>query len=238
MADHKAEFLQRLKSLGNPARVPGVAKFFQAYPGGYGEGDSFYAISVPDQRRVTKEFAKLLSLNEIAETLRHPVHEVRLTTLMLMVHRFERSKDAGEKEALVRIYTGNADYVNNWDLVDSSAHKILGAWLMDKPRDLLYEWALTDHLWKQRISIIATHWFIRNRQFEDTFRIAEILLNHRHDLIHKGVGWMLREAGNLDYEAEYAFLAKHYKTMPRTMLRYAIEKFEEPVRQGFLKGTI
>jgi 3-methyladenine DNA glycosylase AlkD len=156
----------------------------------------------------------------------------------MLVLRFEKSKDSNEKDAVAGIYMSHLEYVNNWDLVDASAHHILGAWLLDKPHDYLFKLADSNHLWKQRVAVIATHWFIRNRQFCTTLKLSEKLLHHKHDLIHKAVGWMLREIGNLDYQAEYDFLLRHYKTMPRTMLRYAIEKFDEPVRQRFLKGTI
>lgn len=132
----------------------------------------------------------------------------------------------------------NLEHVNNWDLVDTSADKILGAYLFDKNRSILYELAKTNHLWSQRIAIIATLYFIRHNQFSDTLEIAKILLNHHHDLIHKAVGWMLREVGNRDFETEFEFLKAHYKQMPRTMLRYAIEKFEPELRQKFLTGSI
>jgi 3-methyladenine DNA glycosylase AlkD len=232
------DFLAQMKSLGNPAKAVGAMKFFQAYHGGYGEGDSFYGITVPEQRKLTKVFYELLNLEELAGLLKSPVHEIRLTTLMMLVLRFEKSKDSNEKDAVAGIYMSHLEYVNNWDLVDASAHHILGAWLLDKPHDYLFKLADSNHLWKQRVAVIATHWFIRNRQFCTTLKLSEKLLHHKHDLIHKAVGWMLREIGNLDYQAEYDFLLRHYKTMPRTMLRYAIEKFDEPVRQRFLKGTI
>jgi len=232
------EFMQTIKSAGNPARVPALAKFFQAYPGGYGESDTFYAISVPEQRKLSKTYYKLLSLEELSTLLTNPVHEIRLTTLMMLVLRFRKSKDPREQEAIVQIYLSHMDYVNNWDLVDCSAHHILGPWFLDKPHDILFELADRNHLWSQRIAVIATFHFIRQKQYKTTLKLAEKLLHYKHDLIHKAIGWMLREIGNRDYQTEYNFLIKHYKTMPRTMLRYAIEKFEEPVRQGFLKGTI
>lgn len=135
-------------------------------------------------------------------------------------------------------YLNNIPYINNWDLVDSSADKILGPYFFEQEKDLLYTLAHSDHLWKQRIAIITTFHFIRNGQFNDTFNIAKILLKNKHDLIHKAVGWMLREIGNRDFEAELNFLKDHYREMPRTMLRYAIERFEEGLRQQFLKGLI
>jgi 3-methyladenine DNA glycosylase AlkD len=156
----------------------------------------------------------------------------------MMVLKYQKSKSQSEKNDIVDVYLRNIERVNNWDLVDSSAHLILGAHLMNSDRQLLYNFAQSENLWVQRISIIATLYFIRNNQFDDTLRLSEILLNHRHDLIHKAVGWMLREVGKRDYEVEYRFLVKHYRSMPRTMLRYAIERFPEEVRQAFLKGNI
>lgn len=238
MFKHLQELYSQFEELRNPRKAEGAYKFFQAYPGGYGEGDSFYGLTVPQQRTLCKTYYKLLSLEELQTMLKHPVHEFRLTALMMLVMRMQRSKDPVEKDAIANLYLNHLDYVNNWDLVDASAHYILGSWIMDKPHDILFHLAEEDHLWKQRVAVVATHYFIRHSQFETTFKLAEKLIHHKHDLIHKAVGWMLREAGNLDYNAEYEFLRKHYGKMPRTMLRYAIEKFYEPVRQDFLKGRI
>ena len=155
-----------------------------------------------------------------------------------MINKFERSKPGEEQKAIVDLYVKNIKAVNNWDLVDSSAHRILGSYLEDKNKSLLYEFADSGDLWKQRIAVITTFHFIRNGQYSDTLKIAEILLDHKHDLIHKAVGWMLREVGKRDFETEYDFLRKNYKNMPRTMLRYAIEKFDEKLRKQFLYGEI
>jgi 3-methyladenine DNA glycosylase AlkD len=238
MSKHSEAFVEQIIALGNPAHVAGKAKFYQAYPGGYGEGDQFLSISVPEQRTLSKAFYKLLTFEELAKLLESPFHEIRLTKLMMLVLRFEKSKDSLEKQAIVNIYLSHMDYVNNWDLVDSSAHYILGPWLLDKSHDILFKLADENHLWKQRIAVLTTFHFIKKGQYKTTLRLAEKLLTHKHDLIHKAVGWMLREIGNRDYQAEYGFLKKHYKQMPRTMLRYAIEKFDEEVRQSFLKGLI
>lgn len=238
MPKYIKEFKQRIEAMRNPQRAIGAAKFFQSHPGGYGEGDCFYGMMVPDQKALAKEFYQLLTLDELAELLEDPVHDIRITSLMMMVKRFEKSRDEAEKEALVNIYLSHTDYINNWDLVDTSAHYILGPWLMDRSHAILFELAERNHLWSQRIAMIASFHFIRQGQFKTSLKLAEKLLHHKHDLIHKAVGWMLREIGNRDYQTEYDFLLKHYKTMPRTMLRYAIEKFDEPVRQAFLKGQI
>jgi 3-methyladenine DNA glycosylase AlkD len=222
----------------NKRGVEGLYKFFQAFPGGYGEGDEFIGVTVPSQRAVAKKFYQQISLTEVESLLNEPIHEYRLTALFMMVLKYQKSKSQSEKNDIVDVYLRNIERVNNWDLVDSSAHLILGAHLMNSDRQLLYNFAQSENLWVQRISIIATLYFIRNNQFDDTLRLSEILLNHRHDLIHKAVGWMLREVGKRDYEVEYRFLVKHYRSMPRTMLRYAIERFPEEVRQAFLKGNI
>ncbi len=231
-------FLDDLYALRNPLKASSALGFFQCGKGGYGAGDLFWGLTVPQQRAVCKTHYKLLSLKDITALLKHEIHEVRLSTLMIMVMRYQKCKDEPSRKALVDIYLASFKYINNWDLVDSSAHQILGAWLVDKDWSCLIEMARSEHLWTQRIAMIATHGFIRKGLFEPTLCFAEILLHHKHDLIHKAVGWMLREMGLVDYQTEYNFLLKHYKTMPRTMLRYAIEKFEEPVRQGFLKAKL
>ena len=215
-----------------------LPRFFQAFKGGYGEGDQFLGISVPSQRKVAKKYYKKISLKEIEDMLKEPIHEYRLTALLMLVYKFEKTKDEWERKAIVDTYLNNLRSVNNWDLVDSSAPNILGAFLYDKDKSLLYDMARTSDLWKQRIAILSTFYFIKQGKFDDTLKIAEILLTHEHDLIHKAVGWMLREIGKKDFQTEYYFLKENYKAMPRTMLRYAIERFEPELRQKFLKGLI
>jgi 3-methyladenine DNA glycosylase AlkD len=227
-----------LNGFGDNKKGAGLSKFFQAFPGGYGEGDTFIGVTVPNQRLVSKKFYKEISIKEIEVLLHEPIHEYRLTAIFMLVLKYQKTKDEKIKQEIVDCYSTNIERVNNWDLVDSSAHLILGPHLMNRDRSILYEYAKSTNLWVQRISIIATYHFIRNKQFDDTLKISEILLNHKHDLIHKAVGWMLREVGNRNYQVEFDFLKKHYKKMPRTMLRYAIEKLPEDVRQGFLKGEV
>ena len=169
--------------------------------------------------------------------LRPPVHEERLLAIIILVEQLKRA-GATERKPIYDLYLANTEYVKNWDLVDASAHYIVGAHLRDSSRRPLYRLAKSKSLWERRISIIATFWFIKNDDFDDALDIAELLLDDREDLIHKAVGWMLREVGNRDREAEEAFLKSHYKDMPRTMLRYAIEKFPESRRQAYLKGTV
>lgn len=215
-----------------------LPKFFKAIPGGYGEGDQFLGVKVPDQRKIAKQFWKAISKKELVKLLHDPIHEVRLSAVFMLVLKYERAKTPHDKEKWVNVYLNNLEGINNWDLVDSSAHQILGSWLWDKPRGLLVEFANSNDLWKQRIAMVATYHFIKEDDFDTTLQVAEILLHHHHDLIHKAVGWMLREAGNRNREVEEAFLKQHYQTMPRTALRYAIEKFPEDLRKAYLKDEI
>lgn len=218
---------RRLKSL----------RYFKTGKGEYGEGDVFIGITNIDLKSCIKPYIMELFLKEIKELLNSKEHEFRLAALYIMVKRFQ--KNPSEQEQIVNLYIKNTDYVNNWDLVDSSAHYILGPWLENRNRSLLYDFAKSGNLWKERIAIMSTFHFIKkNRDFKDTLKIIEILLNHKHDLIHKAAGWMLREIGKISMETEVEFLNSHYKTMPRTMLRYAIEKFPESLRQDYLKGRI
>jgi 3-methyladenine DNA glycosylase AlkD len=229
---------RELAGAANAEKAKSMEKYFQAKPGGYGEGDTFLGITVPKQREIAKKHYKQIRIAEIMEMLKQPIHEYRLTAIFMLVLKFQKAKDAQLKNEIEQLYLKHLNYVNNWDLVDSSAHHILGPQLMHKDKELLYTLANDNNLWKQRVAIIATLHFIREQHFDDTLRIAEMLLNHKHDLIHKAVGWMLREVGNKNFDVEYQFLAKHYKQMPRTMLRYAIEKFPEDLRQKFLKGLV
>ncbi|MFC1727052.1 DNA alkylation repair protein [Patescibacteria group bacterium] len=235
MTDFKtaSEVRNRLAQLRSPQKAKDLGRFFKTGPGEYGEGDVFWGLTVPQQRLVAKKFIDL-PLVEIKRLLGDKVHEVRLTSLLILVSKFQK---AGEKErqAIVDLYLKNTRFVNNWDLVDLSAPRILGAYLLDRDRSLLYKLAKSKNLWEKRISVLATFAFIREKQFRDSLKISEILLNDNHDLIHKAVGWMLREVGKQDQAIEEKFLKKHYRKMPRTMLRYAIERFEEKKRQFYLK---
>lgn len=227
-----------LQQYADKEKAAFLPKFFQAYPGGYGAGDEFIGVSVPNQRKVAKKYYKQVPLDIVEQLLHEPVHEYRLTALFILVYKYEKLTTEPERKAIVDLYMANTAYINNWDLVDSSADKILGAYLLDKEKDILYKFANSNDLWKQRIAVIATFHFIKHNRYNDTLKMAVILLTHKHDLIHKAVGWMLREIGNRDFEVEFNFLKVYYKQMPRTMLRYAIEKFEEVLRQQFLKGLV
>ena len=227
-----------LEKYADPVKAESSLKFFQAYPGGYGEGDCFIGVKVPDQRKVAKAFYKIISATEVETLLQDVIHEYRLTALFILTYKYAKATTEQEKQEIVQVYLRNLSWVNNWDLVDSSAEKILGPYFIDKDKTLLYELADTGELWKQRVAIISTFHFIRNGQFEDALQLSERLLFHKHDLIHKAVGWMLREIGNRDLAAEEEFLKKHYKAMPRTMLRYAIEKFDPEKRKRYLQGNV
>ena len=225
-----------LRARADQKRIPILQSFFKTGPGQYAEGDVFIGVTVPDLRRTCRECADA-SRADIMRLLHSRVHEERLLALLLMTEAFKRA-DAAGKRAIFDQYLANTAYINNWDLVDSSAAAIVGGWLSDRSRRPLHRLARSSSLWERRIAIIATHYFIRNGEVEETFRVADILLHDEHDLIHKAVGWMLREAGKRDPAAERGFLSTRYKTMPRTMLRYAIERFPARERQAYLRGTI
>ena len=230
------KLLQEMLLKENPSQVEGLSRFFKTGPGQYGEGDIFLGIKVPTTRAVVKSCWKELTLNDLEECVTNPYHEVRLAALLALVEMFSHSKkDKAFQKECVDFYLSHTDRINNWDLVDLSCYPLLGEWLLDKDRTLLYDLARDGKtIWEQRIGMVSTMTFIRHGQLGDTFSIAGILLHHSHDLIHKAVGWLLREAGKKDEVALTEFLKSRYKTMPRTMLRYAIEKFPEEKRAVFL----
>lgn len=228
------QIIKELKFASDKEKALFFPRFFKTGKGEYGEGDMFLGVTVPELRKITKKYWKEADIKDLEILIASPYHEVRLVSLFILVNKFEKSKTELEKKQWVDFYLSNRKHVNNWDLVDSSAPKILGEWLYDKDRNLLYDFANSHNLWDQRIAIMSTFYFIRKMDFEDTLKLSEILLSHKHDLIHKAVGWMLREVGNRDYQTEYDFLKKHYKKMPRTMLRYAIEKFDPEVKKMFM----
>ena len=234
--DQVATLQQTLHDLGDPEGAAHAQRFFKTGPGEYGEGDVFRGIRVPVLRKLVKEQDDL-ALDAIERLLHARFHEDRLLALLILVRRYVRGDEA-TKQAVYDLYLRNTAYINNWDLVDSSAPQIVGRHLLERPRDLLYAFVESDNLWERRIAVIATFAFIRQNDFEDTLKLSALLLGDDEDLIHKAVGWMLREVGKRYLEAEEAFLRVHYQQMPRTMLRYAIEKFPEPKRQAYLKGAI
>lgn len=230
------EIRKEILSNKYPSQAIILQRFFKTGKGEYGEGDIFYGIKVPVQRKISKQF-KDLPFADLKILINSKVHEERLIAAFIIVEQFQKGDEKKQKAAF-NFYIKNRKGINNWDLVDLSAPKIVGQYLTDKDKKLLYKFANSKNLWEKRIAILSTFTFIRQHWFEDTFNISEILMHDEHDLIHKAVGWMLREVGNRDIEAEEEFLKKYYKTMPRTMLRYAIEKFPERKRLEYLRGKI
>lgn len=232
-----ADVRNELARLADPHRAEGVSRYLQMVPGGYGEGDRAIGVSVPEQRRVAGRYWRDLSLAETAMLLTSSVHEERLTSLFILVRKFTRGGEE-ERGRIFSMVLANTDHINNWDLVDSSAPYIVGPWLIDKDRSVLDRLAESSLVWDRRIAIMATLAFIKAGDFDWTLRLSERLLRDPHDLVHKAVGWMLREVGNRDRAAEEEFLARRYRVMPRVMLRYAIEKFEPQHRREYLSGAI
>jgi 3-methyladenine DNA glycosylase AlkD len=255
--------LTNMLAKADPSQVEGLARFFKTGPGQYGYGDKFLGIKVPVTREVVKDCWKSVSFENLEECMTSEFHEVRLAALLALVEIFKYAKrfpvksgmttESNLQQKCVDFYLSHTEYINNWDLVDLSCYPLLGVWLLDKDRSMLYDLARNGKtMWEQRIGMVSTMTFVRHGQLNDTFAIADILLHHPHDLIHKAVGWLLREAGKKDKSALEAYLKGadpsethgqaggdvRYLTMPRTMLRYAIEKFPEPERQAYLHGQM
>ncbi|MDT3696429.1 MAG: DNA alkylation repair protein [Ignavibacterium sp.] len=230
------EIRRTIKKQANPKQAVILQKFFKTAKGEYGEGDIFYGIKVPIQRTIAKQFRDL-SFTDLKSLINSKIHEERLIAAFILVDQYKNG-DEKKRKLVFNFYLKNRKGINNWDLVDLSAPQIIGEHLLDKEKSLLYKFALSKDLWEKRIAVLSTFTFIRNHFFEDTLNICEILLNDKHDLIHKAAGWMLREVGKRDLAAEEEFLKKYYKDMPRTMLRYAIEKFPEKKRKAYLEGNI
>ena len=234
--------MENLKSAifaaADPAQVPGLSRFFKTGPGEYGFGDKFLGIKVPVTRSIVKQCWQGTSFQELEECIASEYHELRLAALLALVQIFAHAKkDPALQRRCIDFYLSHTDRINNWDLVDLSCYPLLGEWLLDKDRTLLYDFARNGKtIWEQRIGIVSTMTFVRHGQLDDTFAIADILLHHPHDLIQKAVGWLLREAGKRDKAALTAFLESRFRSMPRTALRYAIERFPEAERQAYLKG--
>jgi len=224
--------VQDLLRVADKKKAAFLPNFFKTGKGEYGEGDVFIGVTVPLMRLVAKRYADL-SLNEIERLLKDTRHEVRLCALFVLVDQFKRG-DVSIRKKIYLFYLAHLNWVNNWDLVDSSAYQIVGEFLIDKDRKILRNMAKSKHLWTARVAIVSTFAFIRKGQLNDTFEIAEILLEHPHDLLHKATGWMLREAGKRNEVALKRFLDENAMIMPRTMLRYAIEKLDEKERKMYL----
>jgi len=221
-----------LSQLSNPEKAKSLSRFFKTGKGQYGEGDIFLGIPVPEQRKVAKKYFDL-PLNDLQELLRSEIHEHRLTALLILVAKYEKTDNSG-KDEIFSFYLKNVENINNWDLVDLTAPKIVGDYLFNKDKSILFKLAKSNNLWERRIAILSTFGFIRKNNFKIALRISELLLHDKHDLIHKAVGWMLREIGKRDQEIEEQFLSKYNVQMPRIMLRYAIEKFDKKKRKFYL----
>jgi 3-methyladenine DNA glycosylase AlkD len=229
--DHE-DVIKSLAEVANKKKAEILARFFKTGKGEYGFGDVFIGVVVPEQRTVAKKF-EILQLSEIQKLIKSKIHEHRLTALLILVKQFEKGDDQ-KRTKIYNFYLKNTKYINNWDLVDLSAPNIIGKYLYDKPRSVLYDLVKSKSIWDRRISIISTFYFIKNKDFKDTLKISELLLSDKEPLIHKAVGWMLREVGKKKEDILVGFLNKYTSQMSRTSLRYSIERFEEKKRQKFL----
>jgi len=230
------ELKKTIRANANKDHAKTMQWFFKTGKGEYGEGDKFIGIKVPVQRKIAKKFGEL-DLEDLQKLLNSKIHEERLISLLILVDKYDKA-DEKVKDKIYRFYKKNRRKINNWDLVDLSAPKILGIHLLNHDKQILYKYAHSKNLWEKRISIISTYSFIKNHDFNTTLEISDILLNDDQDLIHKAVGWMLREVGKQSLQILEKFLKPRYKKMPRTMLRYSIEKFPEKKRKKYLKGEI
>jgi len=231
-----SEVCSRLQVLGDRERAQVLQRFFKTAPGEYGEGDVFVGLRVPEIRKLAKEY-QALPCSEIIQLLQSSIHEARLLALFILIRAYTQG-NASLQEQIFNLYLQNTRFINNWDLVDASAEHIVGSHLRYRNRSPLHALALSKLLWDRRISIMSTFHYIKHGEFAETLRIAELLLRDKEDLIHKAVGWLLREIGKRDHLTEEAFLKVNYKIMPRMMLRYAIEKFPEQSRRQYLRGEI
>lgn len=225
---------QEIEELKNPQKAKNLQRFFKTGEGQYGKGDIFLGIMVPQSRKIAKKYS-CLDLRDLKKLIESKYHEKRLIALFILINKYNTTN---HKRIIFHFYIKNMKNINNWDLVDLSAPNIVGLHLLDKDREILYELAKSKNIWEKRIAILATFQFIKNMQFDDSLKIAQILLKDKHDLIHKAVGWMLREIGKRSLKKEVEFLDKYYEEMPRTMLRYAIEKFTPADRKSYLNGII
>jgi 3-methyladenine DNA glycosylase AlkD len=226
---------KEIQKLADPQKAKILQRFFKTQKGEYGEGDIFLGVNVPLLRKIAKKH-KDLSLTDLRKLIQSKFHEYRQLALFVLVSQYQSSDNRRKKE-LFDFYLSQIKYINNWDLVDLSASQIVGNFLLERGKKILYKLARSNHLWSRRIAIVATYAFIKNNQFNDTLKIATILLDDRHDLIHKATGWMLREVGKRNQALEEEFLQQYYQQMPRIMLRYAIEKFNPTKRKFYLRRT-
>ena len=227
---------KKLQQLGSREKAKVLQRFFKTGPGEYGEGDVFIGVGVPDLRKLAKKYQDI-TIKEVVQLLWSTIHEERFFALLILISKYSKGNEAVKKR-IYELYLQNTQFINSWDLVDGSAQHIVGAFLMDKRKEPLYLLAKSKNLWERRIAILSTFHFIKHDKYAETLKISKILLTDEQDLIHKAVGWMLREIGKRHILTEEIFLKKHYKRMPRTMLRYAIEKFPESKRRKYLRGDL
>ncbi len=225
---------KKLQQLESEERAKVLQRFFKTGPGEYSEGDVFIGVRVPDLRKLVKEYQDI-TIKEVMQLLKSSIHEERLFALLILVSKYSKGNETVKKK-IYELYLQNTKFINSWDLVDGSAQHIVGAFLMDKSKEPIYRLAKSNSLWERRIAILSTFHFIKHDNYSETLKISKILLTDEQDLIHKAVGWMLREIGKRHISTEEIFLKKYYKRMPRTMLRYAIEKFPESKRKKYLRG--
>jgi 3-methyladenine DNA glycosylase AlkD len=230
----KKSLKQALLQLEDPDRAIQTARFFKTGKGEYGEGDLFIGLSNPQVQALVKEYWKFTNMADVQELINNKIHELRFAALLVLVTQFPKSSPF-QQNKIIKFYLKNIRQINNWDLVDCSAYKLLGKFLLHKDRQILYDLAESGHLWSERVAVVACFEFIRNGQFSDVFNLCEKFLSHKHDLMHKACGWMLREVGKRDELALEEFLDEHLSKMPRTMLRYAIERMEEGKRLTYLR---
>ncbi len=229
------DILAEMNAQANAEKARHLSSFFKTGKGEYGEGDRFMGLTVPQQRKIAKKYTTV-SLDVLNELIRSEFHEQRLTALLILIRKYQKTSVREEQETYIRFYLEHTSFINNWDLVDLSCYFLLGHWLSDKDRSLLYRLAHSSNFWEQRIAIVSCMYFVRQKDFKDCLAIADLLLEHPHDLIQKAVGWLLREVGKKDENLLTKFLDDRHTRMPRTMLRYAIERFPEEKRQQYLQS--
>lgn len=227
------QLIKEIKKYSHPDKVKVYSRFFKTGKGEYGYGDVFLGLTVPEQRKLAQKYVELV-FKDVRKLLYNRYHEHRLMGLLILCYKYQKADDA-EKQKIIDFYIQHRHRGNNWDLIDCIADRLLGKHILDKDKSILYKLAKSESIWDRRIAIITTFEFIRNKRFDDTIKIAEILLNDSHDLIQKAVGWMLREMGKRNEKELIKFLDKHYNTMPRTMLRYAVERLDKKKKMFYMK---
>ncbi len=232
-----AELRKEMEECSNEEKAKLYQRFFKTGPGQYGEGDVFMGLTMPETRAISSKYTEM-PIEEVQELLNSEIHEHRMSALLIVIQKY-RKANKEEKRKLYEFYLKNMSRINNWDLIDVTASHVVGDFLFNnkEEKEMLYKLAKSNDLWEKRISVISTFRFIKENEFEDSINISEILLNDKHDLIHKAVGWMLREIGKKDQEIEEEFLRKYHKTMPRTMLRYSLEKFTKDKKDFYMGRT-